>query len=86
MQVVTYHAQRVASPILLRACYAMSGTDIAYGAMALLCDVRYWHGVCCYLPTLAMRCLVLTHRIMLRIAYAMYGTDISAIVLRHVWF
>eukprot|EP00961_Rhodomonas_salina_P159542 2148453-Rhodomonas_salina.1 len=34
----------------------MSGTDLAYAAMRcpvltyrmLLCDVRYWHSVCCY--------------------------------------
>eukprot|EP00961_Rhodomonas_salina_P153608 2068090-Rhodomonas_salina.1 len=48
--------------ILLRACYAMSGTEIAYGATRTwqtlyespaettdrYCDVRYWHSVWYY--------------------------------------
>eukprot|EP00961_Rhodomonas_salina_P026764 361602-Rhodomonas_salina.1 len=38
------------SGIVLRACYAMSGTDIAYGAI-WLCNVRYWPRRFCYLPT-----------------------------------
>eukprot|EP00961_Rhodomonas_salina_P014095 188828-Rhodomonas_salina.1 len=31
----------VASPILLRARYAMSGTDLAYGATRVVCRVRF---------------------------------------------
>eukprot|EP00961_Rhodomonas_salina_P041239 555068-Rhodomonas_salina.4 len=35
-------------------CYAMPGTDLAYGASRVLCDVWYGAGVCCY--GRAMRC------------------------------
>eukprot|EP00961_Rhodomonas_salina_P305638 3941987-Rhodomonas_salina.3 len=32
----------VSSATSLRACYAMSGTDVAYAATRVLCAVRYW--------------------------------------------
>eukprot|EP00961_Rhodomonas_salina_P098926 1330754-Rhodomonas_salina.6 len=38
-----YPASPLGSGMLLRACYAMSDTEIAYGATRVLCDVR--HGV-----------------------------------------
>eukprot|EP00961_Rhodomonas_salina_P235976 3189239-Rhodomonas_salina.7 len=45
------------SAICLRACYAMSGTALAYaaGRLRMLCDVRYPHPVCRYQPR-RMRC------------------------------
>eukprot|EP00961_Rhodomonas_salina_P128696 1733843-Rhodomonas_salina.4 len=38
----------VAAPIVLRLCYAMSGTDIAYAPMYAPSDVRYSRGLCSY--------------------------------------
>eukprot|EP00961_Rhodomonas_salina_P144351 1943665-Rhodomonas_salina.1 len=35
-------------------CYAMSGTEIAYAAVAHS-DVWYWHSVCCYRATRLLR-------------------------------
>eukprot|EP00961_Rhodomonas_salina_P042200 567204-Rhodomonas_salina.1 len=35
--------------MLLRACYAMCGTELAYAARHCLVRVaRYWYRVCCY--------------------------------------
>eukprot|EP00961_Rhodomonas_salina_P305508 3941962-Rhodomonas_salina.1 len=42
--------------ISLRACYAVCGTELAYGT-ASLCDIKYWPCVCCCPPTL---CAVLS--------------------------
>eukprot|EP00961_Rhodomonas_salina_P304811 3941737-Rhodomonas_salina.3 len=53
-----------AFPICLCACYAMSGTDLAYAAK----------------NTLAMRCLVLPYPICLRGSYAMSGTHLQRMV------
>eukprot|EP00961_Rhodomonas_salina_P194295 2623540-Rhodomonas_salina.2 len=38
----------VSSDICLRACYAVSDTDLAYASTRMLRDVRYWPSVCCY--------------------------------------
>eukprot|EP00961_Rhodomonas_salina_P228430 3087476-Rhodomonas_salina.1 len=32
----------------LRVCYAVSGTEVEYGASSVLCGVRYRHRLCGY--------------------------------------
>eukprot|EP00961_Rhodomonas_salina_P132880 1788835-Rhodomonas_salina.2 len=41
IELVHLIALHVSCPMLLRACYAMSGTELQYAAMRVLCDVRY---------------------------------------------
>eukprot|EP00961_Rhodomonas_salina_P176531 2379263-Rhodomonas_salina.5 len=50
LEAIVWHHPRAVS---LRACYAVSGTDVAYGA-AGLCAVRYGRSVWCYRPTRAL--------------------------------
>eukprot|EP00961_Rhodomonas_salina_P268614 3630069-Rhodomonas_salina.2 len=68
----------------LRARYAMSGTDLAYGATRFEMDEVASPVLCCVYP---MRCAVLTH--VLRIRFAVSGTDISyatAHLLCSIWY
>eukprot|EP00961_Rhodomonas_salina_P301669 3940563-Rhodomonas_salina.1 len=48
--------------MVLRCCYAMCGTELAYGATLLLRDVWYWASVWCYAA--ATRCAVLSWRML----------------------
>eukprot|EP00961_Rhodomonas_salina_P159513 2148143-Rhodomonas_salina.1 len=61
--------------VLLRACYAMSGTRLGYAATRLLRDVRYSHRPCCFAP--ATRCPVLGYAMLQRACYAMSGADVG---------
>eukprot|EP00961_Rhodomonas_salina_P062130 834044-Rhodomonas_salina.1 len=70
--------------MVLRACYAMSGTDIAYGATTRgvptrARSIRVWSVPSPY--ACATRCPILTSRIVcaipLRVCYTMSGTDIA---------
>eukprot|EP00961_Rhodomonas_salina_P089435 1202756-Rhodomonas_salina.4 len=61
---------QVASPIALRACYAMSGTGVPYGASSYARATRS--------PVLTYRVLLPDGvRLLLRRRYAMSGTDIA---------
>eukprot|EP00961_Rhodomonas_salina_P201891 2723236-Rhodomonas_salina.1 len=40
--------ERAQAGTMLRPCYAMPSTVLAYGATRLLCDVRYCTSVWCY--------------------------------------
>eukprot|EP00961_Rhodomonas_salina_P079349 1066417-Rhodomonas_salina.1 len=76
---LSYEAEmQVKSAISLRVPYAVSGTGIAYAAISLraLCDVRYWHSVCDYLPTRALRDVRYWHSVC-RCSALVSGTEIA---------
>eukprot|EP00961_Rhodomonas_salina_P221706 2997745-Rhodomonas_salina.1 len=74
-------ALQVSPAIRLRAAYAMSGTDLAYGAVSLRsCYAMSGTDLPHALPSpyaRAMRCPSVCSTITLRACYAMSGTDIA---------
>eukprot|EP00961_Rhodomonas_salina_P174149 2348233-Rhodomonas_salina.1 len=69
-------------PILLHACYAMPGADLAYGTILLhACYAMSGTDLACG-PILLHACYAMsgTHSVWLRACYAMPGTDVGYVL------